>query len=57
MLNSDLINLAHRRKYVKGDGGPQIMNDGSEVDVSRHRKDDVLSQISLSLSESGLLTF
>ncbi len=43
--NSDLINLAHMRKYVKGDGGHVIMNDGSEVEVSRRRKDDFLSQI------------
>ncbi len=41
--NSDMINLAHMKKYIKGDGGTVIMNDGSEVEVSRRRKDEFLS--------------
>jgi two-component system LytT family response regulator len=41
--NSDMINLAHIKKYIKGDGGQVIMNDGSEVEVSRRRKEEFLS--------------
>lgn len=41
--NSDMINLAHMKKYIKGDGGTVIMNDGSEVEVSRRRKDEFLN--------------
>lgn len=41
--NSDMINLAHIKKYIKGDGGQVIMNDGSEVEVSRRRKDEFLA--------------
>ncbi|MBI3233410.1 MAG: LytTR family transcriptional regulator [Bacteroidetes bacterium] len=43
--NSDMINLSHMKKYIKGDGGQVIMNDGSEVEVSRRRKDDFLNSI------------
>jgi two-component system, LytTR family, response regulator len=37
--HSHLINLDHLRKYVRSDGGYVVMSDGSEVTVSRSRKD------------------
>ncbi len=43
--NSDMINLTHIKKYIKGDGGTVIMNDGSEVEVSRRRKDEFLNNL------------
>jgi hypothetical protein len=35
------------KKYLKGEGGSVIMEDGSEVLVSRRRKDDFISAINL----------
>ena len=43
MHNSDMIDLTHMKKYIKGDGGQVIMNDGSEVEVSRRRKEEFLN--------------
>lgn len=37
---SHLVNLRHVKEYIRGDGGRVIMSDGSQVDVSRRRKDD-----------------
>ncbi len=45
--NSSLINLIHVRKYVKGDGGYVIMSDGETVEVSRRKKNELLSRLSL----------
>ena len=39
---SHLINLDYITKYVRGEGGMIIMADGSEVDVSRQRKQDFM---------------
>ena len=39
---SHLVNLDHIRKYYKGDGGYILMSDGSEVVVSRRKKDAFL---------------
>jgi len=39
---SHLVNLEYITKYVRGEGGIIIMADGSEVDVSRQRKQDFL---------------
>ena len=44
---SIIINMKFVKKYVKGDGGSVIMEDGSEVFVSRRRKDDFLEALSL----------
>jgi len=41
--NSDMINLTHMKKYIKGDGRQVIMNDGSEDEVSRRRKEEFLN--------------
>jgi two-component system LytT family response regulator len=39
---SHLINLEYISKYIRGEGGVIIMADGSEVDVSRQRKQDFM---------------
>ena len=40
--NSSLVNAAHVVKYVKGDGGQVWMSDGTEIEVSRRRKEELL---------------
>jgi two-component system LytT family response regulator len=40
-----VINLNYMRKFVKGDGGYLIMDDGKEIDVSRRRRPLFLEQI------------
>ena len=39
---SHLINMSYLKEYIKGDGGIIKMTDGSQVDLSRLRKDDFL---------------
>jgi two-component system LytT family response regulator len=43
--NSHLVNLNEVDKYVKGEGGYLLMSDGSTVDVSRSRKDTLLTKL------------
>jgi two-component system LytT family response regulator len=45
--NSSLINLAHVKKYIKGDGGYVIMSDDETVEVSRRKKNELLSRLTL----------
>lgn len=45
--NSSLINLIHVKKYVKGDGGYVIMSDNEPVEVSRRKKNELLSRLTL----------
>lgn len=45
--NSCLINLAHVVKYVKGEGGQVVMSDGETVEVSRRKKNELLSRLAL----------
>jgi two-component system LytT family response regulator len=40
--NSNLININHIKKYIKGDGGQVVMSDDSIVEVSRRRKSDLM---------------
>lgn len=40
-----LINLAHLKKYNKGEGGTVVLSDGSELEVSRRRRDDFLKRL------------
>ena len=42
---SHMINLTHIEKYIKGKGGYVIMKDGSHVDVSVRKKDDLLNRL------------
>lgn len=46
---SHIINLKHIRRYVRGDGGQVIMTNGTEIEVSRRKKDDLLAKISETL--------
>lgn len=39
---SNIVNLHHIKKYVKGDGGQVWMSDGTELEVSRRKKEEVL---------------
>jgi len=43
--HSSLVNLNEVIKYVRGDGGYLIMNDGTTVNVSRNRKELLLDKI------------
>ncbi len=43
--NSHLINLHHIKSYTKGEGGTVTMSDGSEVDVSRRKKEEFLKRL------------
>lgn len=45
--NSCLINLAHVTKYIKGDGGYVVMCDGESVEVSRRKKNELLSKLAM----------
>ena len=45
--NVHLINLNYVRKYIRGEGGSVIMENGDEIDVSRRKKDDFLKLINL----------
>lgn len=45
--NMHLINLNYVKKYLRGDGGRVVMENGDEIDVSRRKKDDFLKLINL----------
>lgn len=42
---SHLVNSNHVKSYVKKDGGYILMNDGSLVSVSRHKKEQTLNRL------------
>lgn len=42
---SHLINIKYVEKYIKGEGGSVVMADGTEVHVSRRRKDQFLRKM------------
>ena len=44
--NSYLINLNHIKKYVRGEGGYIIMDDGANISISRNRRQDFMDQFS-----------
>ncbi len=48
--HSHLINVAHIRRYVKGNGGRLIMSDGSEIVLPRRRKDELIRAITNALA-------
>lgn len=43
--HSHLVNLNEIRKYIRGEGGALIMSDGSSVDVSRSKKEQLLKKL------------
>jgi two-component system LytT family response regulator len=45
--NSTLINLRYVTKYVKGDGGYVVMSDGESCEVSRRKKNELITKLSL----------
>lgn len=42
---SFLINLLHVKEYVRGEGGSVILSDGTEIEVSRRKKDFFISRM------------
>lgn len=40
--NSHLINLKYIKKYIRGEGGQVVMQNGDVIDVSRRKKDEFL---------------
>lgn len=42
---SFIINLVHVKEYVRGEGGTVILSDGKEVEVSRRKKDLLISKM------------
>lgn len=52
---SNIINLEHIKRYVKGDGGQVWMSDNTEIEVSRRRKDEFLLLLSDFYVNSGKL--
>ena len=45
--NSYFININHIKKYVRGNGGYVVMNNGNNLSVSRARKDEFLKMVSM----------
>jgi DNA-binding LytR/AlgR family response regulator len=43
---SFMVNLKYVTRYIRGEGGVVVMNDGSEVEVSRRNKPEFLKKIS-----------
>lgn len=43
---SSVVNLVHIKKYVRGEGGQVWMSDGSEIEVARRRKEELLKKMS-----------
>lgn len=39
---SHLINLQHAREYIRGSGGFVVMSDGTQVEVSKRKREDFL---------------
>ncbi|HRI20130.1 MAG TPA: LytTR family DNA-binding domain-containing protein, partial [Panacibacter sp.] len=42
---SSVVNLMHIKKYVRGEGGQVWMTDGSEIEVARRRKEELLNKM------------
>lgn len=43
--NSHLINLSLIKKYIRGDGGQVVMQNGDVIDVARRKKEEFLKRI------------
>lgn len=43
--HSYLVNVDEIRKYIRGEGGMLVMSDGSSIDVSRSKKEQLLQKI------------
>jgi len=42
---SFLINLMHVKEYMRGDGGTVVMSNGTEIEVSRRKKEEFLAKV------------
>lgn len=42
---SNVVNMKHVKKYVRGEGGQLWMTDGSEIEVSRRKKEEVVDSL------------
>ncbi len=42
---SSVVNLQHIKKYVRGEGGQVWLSDGSEIEVARRRKEELLAKM------------
>jgi two-component system LytT family response regulator len=42
---SFLINLLHVKEYMRGEGGTVVMSDGTEIEVSRRKKEQFLTKV------------
>ena len=42
---SHIVNLQMIDRYIKGEGGTVILEDGTQIEVARRRKDAFLQQI------------
>ena len=40
-----LVNLRYAEKYIRGRGGTLVMKDGIELEVSRYRKNELLTKL------------
>lgn len=45
--NSHLINLAYIKKYIRGEGGQVMMQNGDIIDVARRKKEEFLKLITI----------
>ena len=45
--NSHLVNLKYIRKFIKGDVNTLVMNDNTELEVSRRKKDELVKILNL----------
>ncbi|MCZ2459427.1 MAG: LytTR family DNA-binding domain-containing protein [Chitinophagales bacterium] len=43
--NSHLINMSYIKKYIRGEGGQVVMQNGDVIDVARRKKDEFLKLI------------
>jgi two-component system LytT family response regulator len=46
--HGSMVNLSHVSRYVKGDGGYVVMDDGTSVEVSRRKKQEFLQALTMS---------
>ncbi|MET0464269.1 MAG: LytTR family DNA-binding domain-containing protein [Chitinophagaceae bacterium] len=43
--HSNLVNLLEIKKYIRGEGGSVLLSDGTEIDVSRSKKEELLKRL------------
>ncbi|HQO49941.1 MAG TPA: LytTR family DNA-binding domain-containing protein, partial [Bacteroidales bacterium] len=43
---SHIVNLHFVERYIRGEGGTVVLEDGSQIEVARRRKEDFLDRLS-----------